>query len=111
MLPSEDRVKSARSVDGNDVWEVWAALVAGPAHSRRVLLVDGMSAFYFLRSALPGFAPVCLPRSSTTWPLTITYSIPSLYWNGSVYVAVDHLVRVEERHVGERARPQQAAVA
>ena len=39
---------------------------------------------YFLRSDFPGIAPVCLPRSSTTCPLTITNSIPSLYANGAV---------------------------
>src|SRR5262249_38073886 len=38
--------------------------------------------------ALPGVAPVCLPRSSTSCPLTITYSTPSLYWNGFSYVAL-----------------------
>gem|GEM_PF-3815251 len=28
------------------------------------------------RSGRPGRAPVCLPDSSTTWPLTMTYRIP-----------------------------------
>src|SRR5262249_28078034 len=36
----------------------------------------------FRRSARPGRSPVCLPSSSTTLPLTRTYTIPSLYWNG-----------------------------
>jgi hypothetical protein len=27
---------------------------------------------------------VCISPSRTTWPLTMTYSIPSLYWKGSV---------------------------
>lgn len=31
------------------------------------------------RSGRPGRAPVCWPRSSTSWPLMITYSMPSLY--------------------------------
>ena len=35
------------------------------------------------RNARPGRAPVCLPLSTTTCPLTMTYSTPSLYWNGS----------------------------
>ncbi len=37
-------------------------------------------------SAFPGFSPVCFPFSKTTLPLTMTYSIPSLYWKGCVYV-------------------------
>ena len=61
----------------------------GPGHLLRVgicllMVVERIGEKGHRRSARPGRAPVCLPLSSTTWPLTITYSIPSLYWNGSV---------------------------
>ena len=60
---------------------------------------------------VPGRAPVCCPVSSTTLPLTITYSTPRrVLVRLLVGRVVDDRRRVEHRHVRRHARTQQAAI-
>ena len=50
----------------------------GAASLGQITLTTGQGFAPSCRKTLPGIAPVCWPRSRTTWPLTRTYSIPSL---------------------------------
>src|SRR5262249_6159020 len=75
----ERRSARALSVKTRIFSREWIAISPLPQGKR--------GACQFRRSARPGRSPVCFPSSSTTLPLTRTYTMPSLYWNGLEKVA------------------------
>ena len=63
------------------------------------------------RSTIPPRSPVSCPSRSVCTPFTTTCRMPTASWFGSKVVPRSaNALRVEDGHVGARARPQHAAV-